>query len=95
MSLDVRRKTCSVTFLLKLINNDIDSTELVDKLVFRVPRLNIRRSLTFELETPRTNLKKKSPIFAMCSNYHKIQDNCDIFNTSKSEIKFVCARYLK
>lgn len=89
LSLHDRRKTQSLIFLNKLINNKIDCPQLLEQLNFYIPRVEARLCSTFYLATPRTNLLKFSPLFFMCENCNNLQDRVDIFSGNYSTLKKV------
>ena len=89
LSLQNRRKTQSLIFLNKLINNKIDCPQLLEQLNFHIPRVEARRCCTFYLTAPRSNMLKFSPLFFMCENCNNLQDRLDIFNCSYRSLKNV------
>ena len=89
LSLQNRRKMQSLIFLNKLINNKIDSPQLLEQLNFHIPRVKARRCCTFYLTAPRSNILKFSPLFFMCENCNNLQDRLDIFNYSYRSLKNV------
>lgn len=94
VSLDLRRKCAFLTFLYKLLHNQIDSPELLGQLNFSVPRLSNRHNLTFYCNTPRTNMLLKSPVYVMCSNFNKLCHVCDIHFCSLRELIHIAVQYL-
>uniref|UniRef100_A0A8D8UWL9 Uncharacterized protein n=1 Tax=Cacopsylla melanoneura TaxID=428564 RepID=A0A8D8UWL9_9HEMI len=64
VSLEHRRELHDLTFLFKLINNQINSPELLAKLNLRVNSKNTRSCLTFNLKRNRTNVGEFS-IFSL------------------------------
>lgn len=90
LSLNDRRVMHSLIFLFKIVHNKLDCPTILDQLHFNIPTVATRHSNTFYLPTPRTNLLLFSPLFNMCSNYHRIQDTCDIFFCNISSIKKLC-----
>lgn len=86
-SLQERRIKSQIIFLHKLINNVVDCPQLLSMLNFHVPRLSAREHLTFHLETPRTNIKKFSPLHQMCTAYNEKLNCVDIFHCSVAMIK--------
>lgn len=79
-SLNFRRNFYSIKFLHMLLNNNVDSPNILGQLNFLVPRLNNRRTNTFYNPSAHTNILLKSPIHTMCFNYNSICNVCDIFN---------------
>lgn len=71
----LRRKCSEISFLYKLLHNQIDSIELLSQIYFRVPFLNTRKSQTFYCVRGNTNLCLKSPLYHMCSTFNL---KCDI-----------------
>ena len=83
-------RTCaSLLFLYKLCNNCIDCPELLVKLNFLVPRVSTRNTDLFYLNTPNTNLFKKSPLYQTCSHYNTVhnQANIDLFAQGLSNFR--------
>jgi hypothetical protein len=81
-SLDLRRKLASILFLYKLVHGRIVCTQLLNDILFRVPRLNARHPITFSIEHCRTNQHFHSPLNNMCHNYNDISYAVDIFITN-------------
>lgn len=86
-SLEARRKYYSLSFLHKLLHNEIDCSDLLSALNFLVPRQQSRQYLTFHIDTARTNVFFKSPIHTMCINFNSISHLCDINFSNLSKIK--------
>ena len=82
-----RRAMQSTAFLAKIISGEVDCSQIVNKLIYRVPRPNSRARDTFYLPATRTNLLKQSPLYQMCNTYNCITDYIDIFNDSQSQIR--------
>lgn len=87
LSLKDRRKQHSLVFLFKIVNNQLDCSDILNQINFHIPRLEARNTLMFYLPTPRTNLLKFSPLYLMCENYNSLQNSLDIFNCKISTIK--------
>ena len=90
-------RTCaSLLFLYKLCNNCIDCPELLVKLNFLVRQVSTRNTDLFYLNTPNTNLFKKSPLYQTCSHYNTVhnQANIDLFaqglSNFRGKIKKTC-----
>jgi hypothetical protein len=79
LPLGIRRDLTALTVLHKIIHNKIDSSDILNKIDFLVPRIETRFPLTFAYTTPRTNALARSPIILMCSLYNSICDGVDIF----------------
>jgi Reverse transcriptase (RNA-dependent DNA polymerase) len=93
LSLDDRRTLYSCIFLYKLIHNLVDSPSLLSQLNYFVPRLHSRSEMCFYLATPRTDILRKAPLYAMCCKFNKICHKVDIFKSSlvvfKKDIKHI------
>lgn len=87
LSLSRRREMHSLIFLLKIIHSKLDCPLILCQLNFNIPTIVTRRTNTFYLPTPRTNLLKFSPLFCLCTIYHSVQDNLDIFHCNIHSIK--------
>ena len=77
-SLETRRFIVSIKFLFCLLKGKIDSSYLVGKIFFIVPRVNSRCSLTFYVSTCRTNILYKAPVQNICNKFNLICRQCDI-----------------
>ena len=82
-----RRTFASIVFLYKLLNNFLDSSDLLAQVNIHVPGVNTRNNKTFYLPVPHTNLLIFSPLYNMCNKYNQIQDSIDIFCCSVSDIR--------
>lgn len=78
VSLDLRRKCASLSFLYKLLHHKIDCPELLAQINFYTPRLQSRQNVFFYNNRARTNILLKSPIYVMSENYNNICQLCDI-----------------
>lgn len=86
-SLQTRRDLHALVFLFKIVNNLLDSAEILGSLNFVVPRVSARTSHTFYLPTARTNIKKRSPLYNMCVLYNSRCINFDLFGGSITALK--------
>nr|CAI5870437.1 unnamed protein product [Callosobruchus analis] len=77
-SLEIRRVCAALTFLYKLLHNQVDSCDILSQLNFSVPGANTRSFNTFYCDRARTNLYIKSPIYFMCNSFNCISSKCDI-----------------
>lgn len=93
-SLEKRRMCMAISFLFNICHNIIDCPDLVQKLLFHVPRLQTRQELTFFCPRANTNILVKSPFFTMCKSYNKISNRCDLFFNSKQEILKIATEVL-
>lgn len=89
-SLIKRKKVNSISFLHKLINNNLDCTPLLDQLTFRVPRVSARGGHLFQLAIPHSNVLLGSPLHSMCRDYAEWDKTLDLFICTLSDI---CAIY--
>lgn len=85
-SLQRRRDMFCLRMLYKLLHDGIDCPYIISRLNFRIPRLNARNALTFELPTPRTNVCKNSPLHHICQLYNESCQLVDIFHCSESDV---------
>lgn len=67
-SLAQRRNVASGRFVIKLVNDQIDSPSLLSQVSFVIPQYNYRSPDTFYLPTARTNILLKAPLYHMCKN---------------------------
>lgn len=89
-SLEIRRFGFSVTFLHKLLHNNLACPLLLSKIPFHVPRLHCRTHSSFYCKRNRTDIMLKSPIFVMCKNYNTIANLCDIhFDSIRRILNFI------
>lgn len=86
VSLNDRHDYHYLITLFKILNNQLDCSDLLNRLCFYVPRINSRHSITFYLPIPKKNILKFSPIFAMCSKYNALP-NLDFFSQSIFTVK--------
>lgn len=86
-ALENRRIIAQLVFLRNLITNDIDSEEILSQLNFSTPHVILRQSPTFNLQTPRINVMKFSPLHQICNNYNSVQTKFDLFNCNVALIK--------
>ena len=60
---------------------------ILEKLPFDCRTRHNRTSNTFYLPTPRIDIYKYSPLYAMCSNYNRVSDEIDIFFCKIRDLK--------
>lgn len=85
MPLEKRRNAADIIMLYKLISGIVDCPDMLNRIIFRVPRpgsrmLSSRR--TFALPTCRTNMLKHSSLYRMCDSYEKLKSEFDVFAIS-------------
>ena len=87
--LQVRRKVFDVFFAYKLLHGFVDSTNLLERLSFCIPRLSSRlhNRKTFALPLCKTNLGQHTPIYRMTSSCNAIRAEIDLFSGSKASFK--------
>ena len=78
VSLKTRRIVTVVKILFNMLNNKVDVPQLLNKLNFKVPRINSRQSTIFYCSANRTNVLRKSPVNLMCDLCNGIAGVCDI-----------------
>lgn len=86
-SLEDRRKSSYLVFLYRLIHNATDCAQILSMLNFYVHRTASRQLELFFLPTPRTNVRKYSPLYNMCNIYNDRQGDVDIFSCSLASLK--------
>ena len=84
--LKVRREISDIKFLHKLLNNQIDSLEILSFINFNVPQHNVRRPLTFVCPTAKTNLQLKSPIYRITASGNLLRSDIDFMYDSLKKI---------
>ena len=77
-SLEFRRNCTALQFLYKILHNQLDCVHLLNRINFLVPRQNARQHNAFYLNTSRTNIQVKSPMFNMCKVFNDISHLCDV-----------------
>lgn len=90
-SLYQRRIMHSIILLHKIINNTVNSESIISRILYHVPRANLRSNSAFHLPTARTNLLTASPFYQMIQNYHMYEERLDIFACSIHSIKALFA----
>lgn len=88
-TLESRRNSHSIIFLYKLVNGQIDCTEILSQITRNRSTVNVRLKHNFYLPTPRTNVLLSSPIYQMIANYSKYEDTINIFNCSLSKLRSI------
>lgn len=88
-SLHNRRIMLSITFMVKLINGDIDSRFLLSQINFTIPNRFTRNYKPLKLSFCRANYEIFNPLRSICKNYN------DFFNTfSISDSIYIIKRFL-
>lgn len=64
-NLDTRRKMLHTKFIINLVHGSIDTTRLLSKVSFHVPRLESRHNRMFEINTRKTDYLCNDPIQRM------------------------------
>lgn len=85
-SLEMRRYCCLITFLYKLLHNQIDCSAILYQINFHIPRLHSRQNPTFYCRQAKTNVMLKSPVRLMCESFNKLCHNCDIYFCKLEEL---------
>lgn len=86
-SLTSRRHYLDSIFLYKLINNQIDSADLLQKIAFKVPRTSSRSKDSFFVSNCHTNYAKNTFFRRSCYFYNKSLSTVDIFSDSLNVFK--------
>ena len=71
----------------RIFYSTVNSESIVSRILYHVPRANLRSSSAFHLPTARTNLLTASPFYQMIQNYHMYEERLDIFACSIHSIK--------
>ena len=74
-----QRQVFAIKFLFNLVQHNADCSDLLSQLSFLVPRQTSRQDITFYIDTARTSVLMKSPIYVMCSYFNKTSCNCDLY----------------
>ena len=61
-----------------MLHNQLDCVHLLNRINFLVPRQNARQHNAFYLNTSRTNIQVKSPMFNTCKVFNDISHLCDV-----------------
>ena len=70
--LSCRRTILSVVFMIKLINNDIDSSFLLSRINFHIPRRNLRTFAAIKMNNYRSNFLNNNPIMLMFKYFNDL-----------------------
>lgn len=89
-SLEERRHFASVSFLHKLLQNKVDSPELLLLINIVVPRLNLRNNELFYCQKSKTNIMLYSPLNVICRNANLVARHCDIFICNPRTLRATC-----
>lgn len=86
-SLVSRRCYLDSLFLYKIINNHIDSADLLHKVEFHVPRISSRSKSTFHVSFCHTNYAKNTFFRRTCTYHNKFLGEVDVFANSLYSFK--------
>lgn len=87
-SLEMRRKVQTMLFVYDLINGNIDCSDLLGKITFKVPYVNLRHHEIFYVACHRTNYVLNSPLIRSLIDYNLLHNNHMVeFNASKTNFK--------
>ena len=92
-SLETRRKYFDAVFVVNICNGRIDSSELLGKLNFRVPRSSSRISHPFYQDGNKKCVKSNSPIARACRTINVNSERVDLSSVGKDILRniFLCA----
>lgn len=76
-----RRTSGSLLFLQRMINGDIDASDILEQISFRVPQFHSRNINLFYPNMARTNMGRKSPVHFLCTSANSFSQ-ADIFHVS-------------
>ena len=82
--LSTRRSKLAILFLFKLLHNLVDSSELLSKINFHVPRSNLRPSVILSVPFCYTVQHYNLSIFKACRLVNLHRDEIDLFNNNFS-----------
>lgn len=83
-TLERRRKVLQATFVVKLMNAEIDSPRLLSQLNFRAPSRSLRYSNLMQLGTHRTSFGYYEPITGMLRTFSEVEELFEFGETSSS-----------
>ena len=92
-TLENRRIMLDLIFLFKIVNGMIDSPELLQRIILKVPQRNTRCKDLFHLEFQRTNYCLNRPIRRMCQQGNSM--DVDFFSMSLNSFKRKIRNYYK
>lgn len=103
ITLSERRKIAQIAFIFNVINGNISSNYIREKIIFKEPHYNIRNHDLLQLSLRKRNYSKYEPTNYMLSTfnefYHKTLPNSDVkiidFNVSIDTVKKRIAEYFK
>ena len=85
-SLKLRRRAQDLCFLRGLVNGTTDSSFLLERLNFYIPRQNSKLKFTFYVEAARKDYYKLAPINRICEESNRIREDIDLFHTTNKNI---------
>lgn len=96
-SLESRRNFFDVCLLYKILNNIMDTPELLADIGLHISPINSRNSELFYINFHRTNYGLNSPISRLCKLTNDVMKNCDsidIFNDSFNQFRSKVRQHL-
>ena len=88
-ALERRRTYFEVVFILKVATGKIDSTEILERLKFRVPRASARIQDIFYVDHSRKCVKWDASISRMCRSINEISRTIDLATTTVGDLRNV------
>ena len=91
LSLESRRRNNYLIFAFKLLNNLVDSSDLLNCFNFYVPPRSLRQPSLFYVNLSMTDFLKNSPVNRIMEETNKfcVLHDCDIFNVEFSNFKLL------
>ena len=86
-TLQERRRKADLLFLFRLVNNQVQCSELLELVSFRVPSFSSRYRGIFYLPCLKSNYTYFSPIFRILREANLLENRVDIFNQSLTLFK--------
>ncbi|XP_054267140.1 uncharacterized protein LOC128989286 [Macrosteles quadrilineatus] len=86
-SLENRRRVADVTFLYKLINNQVNCPFLLERINFHVPSRITRHQRVFELDHTGTNYARSSPIPRIMRLGNVVSSSVDLLTASLGVVR--------
>lgn len=78
LSLENRRKKINLTYMFKILKNQVECPDFLAKLPFAINGGGTRQKRVFYLNFPRTNSYKASPMYSMCNLFNVFASDLDL-----------------
>lgn len=95
ITLETHRKINDIKFLLKAVNNKIDSSDIVNQIKYITPTHSTRQHNIFFTMQSNTNYYLNSPLHRICTSYNKLSQimSVDIFCSNLDTFQNSLKRY--